>query len=354
MFVNVAELKPQNCGIIAFGHTEISDDPRFRRLTQTDFIRDMLSHPAKSLLLGGQGPWPDEDISVVAEKWIAQTGISSRIFFSGKTTELGAIAAKKCLQQAGISAMDLDIIIGGSNTGPGYASLADHIKLALGARSKAMAYDLAEACPVGSVAIFNAWSHIRSGVAKKVLVVCSERATTLAPFDDWKGSNLFGDAAFACLLTSSEVEAFKFFDFHCEPFDGQIDMISKSLTGFTQNGLGVHRFVGKEVVRVLVEALEKAKLDPAEIDHLVSHQPSAKTLDFLFSKLEAQWTDEHKQTKFRGLKHRNVEHTGNTSGASTGSLISLGIATGQIKKQDFVLVTTFGAGLSIGSYGLRL
>lgn len=350
MFVKVADLaQGQACRIVAYGHTEPTDDLRFRVLTQVDFIADMLSSRAKQDLLGAAPPWTTEDFSTIAEKWVSQTGIKERIFFFGTTAELGAIAARKCLQQANISALELDAIVAGSNTGPGYPSLADHLKCALGQKSQAMAYDVQEACPVGSVAVFNAWNLIRSGATKKVLVVCAEKATTLAALDDWKGSNLFGDAASAFLLEASDVEAFQFFDFHAEPFDGQLDMIVKTHEGFAQNGLGVHRFVGKEVVRLLLEAVAKAGIDPNDISHLVPHQPSAKTLDLLFSKLALAWPN------FSQIQtHRNVEYTGNTSGASTGSLISAGVASGQIRPGELVLVTTFGSGLSIGNYAFRV
>ncbi len=345
MFINIANLSSvQNCSIIGYGHTELSDDPeRLRSISQVEFI-DMLSFETRCQLFGNLPPWSDEDKMAIADGWISLTGIHHRIFFDGPLSDLALIAARKCLAQAGVSALELDAIVAGSNTGPGYPSLADRIKHGLGQRSQAMAYDIQEACPVGCVAVFNGWNLVRSGVAKKVLVVCAEKATTLAKLDDWKGSNLFGDAAFAFLLTASEHEAFKFFDIRCEPFDGQLHLITKTEDGFSQKGLGVHKFVGREVVRILVEDIAQAGIVPASIHHLVPHQPSSKTLNLLEEKLRESWPT------FSGQVHRNVEYTGNTSGASTGSLISKAVLAGDMKSGDLVVVTTFGAGLSIGNY----
>lgn len=345
MFIHIASLPAlQKCSVSGYGHTELQDDPeRLREVTQVQFI-DMLSFETRCQLLGTSKPWLEADKVAVADGWISLTGIHKRVFFDGPIADLALIAARKCLAQAGVSAMDLDVIVAGSNTGPGYPSLADRIKHGLGQRSPAMAYDVQEACPVGCVAVFNGWNLVRSGVAKKVLVVCAEKATTLARLDDWKGSNLFGDAAFAFLLTDSEQEAFKFFDIRCEPFDGQLEMIAKTKDGFTQKGLGVHKFVGREVVRILVEGVDRAGILPDDIRHLVPHQPSSKTLNLLAEKLQESWPT------FTGQLHRNVEYTGNTSGASTGSLISRGVASGEIKLGELVVVTTFGSGLSVGNY----
>lgn len=345
MFINTANLRNgQHCSIIGYGYTDLADDPeRLRSISQSEFI-DMLSFETRCQLFGTVPPWSEEDKTAIADGWVSLTGIHHRVFFDGPLSDLALIAARKCLAQAGISALDLGAIVAGSNTGPGYPSLADRIKHGLGQRSQAMAYDVQEACPVGCVAVFNGWNLVRSGAVKKVLVVCAEKATTLAKLDDWKGSNLFGDAAFAFLLSASGQEAFKFFDIRCEPFDGQLHLITKTEDGFTQKGLGVHKFVGREVVRILLEGVEQAGILPASINHLVPHQPSSKTLNLLEEKLRVSWPT------FSGQIHRNVEYTGNTSGASTGSLISKAVLAGDMKSGDLVLVTTFGAGLSIGNY----
>ena len=350
MFVDVRKLRSTiNCRALAWGHTDVSDDPgRFQSISQADFIRHKMSENARRELLGPTEYNSEEAIAKREIKWISQTGISQRIFFDGTTSELAAIAAKKCLAKAQILPRQLDVIIGGTNTGPGYPSLADHIKLALGDEAATAAcWDMTEACPVGAASILNAWGMIRSGIGRYVLVVCAEKATTLAPVDNWGASNLFGDAAFAVLLTAGDFESFEFFDGHSLPFDGNIDRVVKTASGFSQDGPSVHKFVGIQVVDTIVGAVAAAGIDPADIMHLVPHQPSGKTLDLLRRKLQNAWPS------FVGRMYENVSFTGNTSGASTGSIISRKIEEGIIKPGELVVVTTFGSGLSIFNYGFR-
>lgn len=345
MFVKVSNLPfGQACEISGYGRTALGDDPRLSLLSQEEFIRDMMSLDGRRKLLGCEPPHPAADIASIAERWVSQIGIHHRVFFTGTTAELGAIAAKKCLEDSGLRADQLDAIIGGSNTGPGYPSLADHIKLSLGHDSSAMAFDVTEACPTGVISVFNGWNLIRSGLCKNVLVVCAEKATTLAPYDDWRGSNLFGDAAFAFMLSAAAKEAFVFFDIQSLPFEGQIDKIIKTKEGFRQDGNSVHKFVGRRVVQSLIEDVKAADINPKNIKHIVPHQPSKPTLDLLYSKIQKEWPE------FNGTFHVAVENIGNTSGASTGQIITEKVESEEIKEGDLVFVTSFGSGLSIANY----
>jgi len=348
MFCKIADL-PHGvgvpCQIIGYGHTEISDDPRFLLVSQYDFIRNFMTDKGRSDLFEHDPPYTALEVWWKAKTWTNKITTKNRPFFFGSTAELAAIAAKKCLVQAQVNADDLDAIICGTNTGPGYPSLADSVKLSLGVESKAMCHDLTEACTVGSISVFEGSSLIRSGVCKKVLVVCSEKATKLTTVDNWLASNLFSDAAFAFLLSAADTESFVFFDFHSMPYNGYIDAIVKKDTGFYQDGDKVHKFVGRQVVDSLVEAIERAGIDPASIKHLVPHHPSGKTLILLEENFKRRCK------KFSGVFYNIIRNMGNPSGASTGWIISEKIKEGKIKKGDLIVVITFGSGLSIGSYG---
>lgn len=357
MFVNAREVPSLvNCRIAAWGHSAVQDDDRFQIVDQVDFIRKRMSASAREQLLLPAGA----DIDSVVEMWKARTGIGERVFFDGPIEDMAAIAAKKCLAKADIPPGQVDVIIGGTNTGPGYPSLADHVKLQLGDEaSQAMAFDMTEACSVGAISVMVGWNLIHSGFARRVLVVCAEKATTLTDADNWRGgASLFGDAAFAVCLTASDEEAFLFFAADSMPFGDNIKRIyRRSDTGFFQDGPKVHKFVGSTVARRIAEDVAMADISPSEIDHWVPHQPSGKTLDFLWHKVtglpiaEFQENSDAPWHSFRGIYHRNVETTGNTSGASTGWIISQATENGVIKTGDTVIVSTFGAGLSVANYG---
>jgi len=345
MFVNARQISNAHCQIVGYGHTALADSPKFSLVTQEEFINDDLSNSGRTDLFGHATPWLQSEIETKVQKWVEQTSIISRPFFAGSTAELGAIAAKKCLEHAKVRPDEIDAIIGDTNTGPGYPSLADHIKEAIGGSSTTLCQDVCEACTVGSTAIFTGWNMIRSGACQNVLVVCSERATTLAPYDTWYSSNLFGDGAFAFLLQAAEQESFIFFDLNSWPYDNNLELIMKTEVGFTQNGPQVHKFVNRVVVPSLIEAVQQTKIDPGQIDHLIPHQPSGKTIALLEKTVRKQWPE------FNGAIHDHVSTTGNLSGASTGLLISQGIHGGAITKGQIVVVSTFGAGLSAGHYG---
>lgn len=356
MFVNARHVPGLvACRPLAWSHSDVEDDDRFQVLSQADFIRERMSDHARQELLA-----EGDSVDAVVGDWQARTAIAERVFFDGPIEDMAGLTAKKCLLKADVSPARVDAIIGGTNTGPGYPSLADHIKLQLGDEaSSAMAFDVAEACSVGGISIMLGWNFIRSGFCQRVLVVCAEKATTLTVPDNWKESNLFGDAAFAVLLSASEDESFLFFEADSLPFGGNIRHIyKKGLDGFSQNGRRVHRFVGSTVVRRLIGSVKQAGILPQDIDHWIPHQPSGKTLDFLWHKVTGQAIGDFQENPdaawhaFRGIYHRNVETTGNTSGAATGWVMSKAIDDGVIKPGHVIVVSTFGAGLSVANYGL--
>jgi 3-oxoacyl-[acyl-carrier-protein] synthase III len=338
-----------NCKISGFGHTALEDDPRFTKMDQVTFIKRMMSDEGRRLLFDTEPPYSEADILAKANKWVSQTLIRERVFFFGSIVELATIAAQKCLEHAGVSPKELDVIIGGTNTGPGYPTLADHVKLALGQESSAMTMDVTLACATSTAAVFMAYNLIRSGVCKKVLVVCAEQATKLTGYDNWKGSNLFGDAAFAFLLeATTESEVFVFFSLNSLPFEGLINKIRKTENGFEQDGNAVHKFVGRTVVNTVVEDVARAGIDPGAIKHLILHQPSGKTLGLVEENIGKRWPT------FHGNVPHNVEFMGNTSSASTGWLISVGIHDGTIKRGDLIVIVTFASGLNIGIEALYI
>jgi 3-oxoacyl-[acyl-carrier-protein] synthase-3 len=212
-----------------------------------------------------------------------------------------------------------------------------------------MCSDTTEACTSGSVALFQARNLIETGTCKCVLVVCSEKATTLAPLIDYKRSNLFGDASFAVLLRATndpQKESFDFFEFNSFPYDGNLELIKKTETGFFQDGPQVHKFVLEKVVPLVKEVIVKAELDLSKIKHLVFHQPSPKTINSLERELFASLPD------LQAVFHKSQD-IGNASSASFGHLLSTLYHQDIIKPGEKVWTYTFGAGLSIGIIGLH-
>ncbi|MBI4092901.1 MAG: hypothetical protein HY420_03170 [Candidatus Kerfeldbacteria bacterium] len=346
MLIDVRKLTVgRPCAIMGTGHTVLGDEHRY---DNRRFIMEVLSSVGREALrqhLDPQHTLSDEMfLDECDRKFVEATGIRSRYIFPGTTAELGALAAHACLADAGVAAGELEALIVGTNTGHGYPSTADLIKRLIGAPVQAESFDLQEACAVGAVAVQLGWEKVRSGVYRRVLVVCAEKASLLASPEDYKVANLFGDAAFALLLGPAEQEQFLFFDCGSDPGNGQAEFIIRTTRGFQQKGPSVHKYVGTEIPKLLDEVFQQLELNPNAVDHFFPHQPSAKTIAFLLHMLRKRWPS------FQAMVHQNVEVMGNTSGACTGWMISQARLEGMLKQEQMCLVSTFGSGMSFGHY----
>ncbi len=357
--LNVKNIESHSyCHILALGNTEHSDSDKFKIVSQYDFIKSLKTETQRSII--GDNDFFIKDPSVIDQKireaadvWGEMVSVN-RTFFDGDVTELATIAARKCLSDAvsnfGFDVNDIDAIIGATNTGPGYPSLADFVKEGLNLRNEAMCFDVTEACVAGSVAVFQGWSLIRSGACRNVLVVASEKATTLTDKENWQGSNLFGDGSFAMLLTASnnpQDESFDYFEFNSFPHDGNLKHIQKTETGFVQVGKKVHIFVIRDVVNALKMCIPETGYKIEDIKHLLFHQPSNKTISSLIEQVSSMWSN------FDGKIHRG-DSLGNISSASFGHLLSTKYHSGEIKQGEPILSCTFGAGLSVGIIVFKL
>jgi 3-oxoacyl-[acyl-carrier-protein] synthase-3 len=348
MFQKVDSSARVGCQIVGLGHSRLEDSDKFRVVSQKEFIQALPKHIQEEVCKDGKS------IDDVAATW-SELISPDRTFFDGHIADLGELAMKRCFNDAWdqgytFDPFDIDAIIGATNTGPEYPSLADYIKEKIGLKSRAMCFDVTEACTSGSVAILQANALITSGICKRVLVVCAEKATTLAPFEDWQGSNLFGDASFAMLLQATREAtepSFDFFEFNSFPLKGNLELIKKTEHGFEQNGKKVHLFVIDKVVDALVESVTRAGIDYTDIKHLVLHQPSKKTVSSMKKELMKRWPN------FQGIFHES-EGIGNASSASFGHLLSTKYHAKEIKFNELVVTCTFGAGLSLGIIGLHL
>ncbi|MBI2984313.1 MAG: hypothetical protein HYY50_01690 [Candidatus Kerfeldbacteria bacterium] len=352
MFVDVRKLGAgQACRIAGYGHTVLGeeylyDNPRF--------IREVLSPTGRTRLwleVGDPSTMSEEELVARADAKMSALplGIRSRYLYPGPTSMLAAMAAETALADAGWLAADLDAIIVATNTGRGYPSTADMVKLHLDQRSEALCFDLTEACSAGVAAIFDGWRGIRSGAWRRVLVIGAENALTLATpdnhepeLDNYKDCNLFGSAAFALAMEAAAVEQFRFFDQLSEPFDGQSEWVRKGPHGFTQDGRRVHEYIGRAIPPRIVAACQQAGIDPADVRHVFPHMPSRKTVDFFIERLRRLWPRE----VFNGCIHENIATHGNTSAASSGWLLARAKASGLLRPGDICIIWSFGSGMS--------
>jgi 3-oxoacyl-[acyl-carrier-protein] synthase-3 len=293
-----------------------------------------------------------------SDEWIvSRSGIERRHFAAeGEfTSDLAIKAARAALENAGVSADEIDAVIVATST-PDFTfpAVATQVQAGLGIR-KGFAFDIQAVCAGFVFALANATGLIAAGQARRVLVIGAETFSRIMDWTDRTTCVLFADGAGAVVLeaqpgtganTDRGVLA-------CDlNSDGQYRDLLYVDGGVSRTGQsGVLRMQGREVFRHAVEklattaqaALEKAGLTAAELDWIVPHQANLRIIRGTAQKL--------------GLSMEKVVVTvqdhGNTSAASIPLALSVANAEGRFKPGDLILTEAIGGGLSWGAVLLR-
>lgn len=295
------------------------------------------------------------------DEWIiARTGIRQRhIAEEDETTAtLATRAARAALEDAGVDAADIDLIIIATatpdNTFPATATKVQH---ALGCNG-CVAFDVAAVCSGFLYAIATADSLLRTGGATRALVIGAETFSRILDWEDRTTCVLFGDGAGAVVLEAPSVSddtaasgagiiATKL---HAD--GAQHDLLYVDGGPSTTQTVGHLRMKGREVFRhavvnlaeVLGEVLEEAGLSADQIDWVVPHQANARILDATAKKL--------------GIPYEKVVVTvdrhANTSAASVPLALDEARRDGRIKPGDLVMLEAMGGGFTWGASLLRV
>ncbi len=293
-----------------------------------------------------------------SDEWIrSRTGIERRHFAAeGETTsDMGAAAARAALADAGLEAKDLDAVILATSTADlTFPSAATMVQAKLG-MTKGFAFDVQAVCAGFVFALANANALIRSGQAKRVLVIGAETFSRILDFTDRSTCVLFGDGAGAVVLEAQEGTGTSD-DRGILSTDLNSDGTYKDLLyvdgGVSTTGTAGHvRMQGNQVFRHAVEklaqtahtALDKAGLTSADVDWIVPHQANLRIISA---------TAQRMQVPMERVVVTVQDH-GNTSAASIPLALSVGKARGQIKTGDLIVTEAIGGGLSWGSVVLR-
>jgi 3-oxoacyl-[acyl-carrier-protein] synthase III len=288
-----------------------------------------------------------------SDAWIVErTGIKSRyVAGDGETTaSLAADAARKALAHAGVDATEIDLIVLATATpDQTFPSSATKVQAALGI-DDCVAFDVHAVCTGFLYALSVADSMLRSGGAKKALVIGSETFTRILDWEDRATCVLFGDGAGALVLSAEETESgILATRLHADGRHNDLLFVDGGPS--TTGTVGKVRMKGREVFRhavvnladVLNEVLEAAGLTAAEVDWVVPHQANARILDATARKL--------------GLPAEKVVVTvdqhANTSAASVPLALDTAVKDGRIKRGDVVVLEAMGGGFTWGAAALR-
>ena len=289
------------------------------------------------------------------DEWIVErTGIKQRhIAAKGEfTSDLGAQAASAALTNSGLKPEDIDLLILATTTPDDtMPSTATKIQHKIGMK-KGAAFDVNAACAGFVYALTIANNFIRSGSAKRVLVVGAETYSRIIDWNDRSTAILFGDGAAAFVLEGVE-NSEKGILFSKLYSDGEYHSILNTTGGVSSTGkAGFLTMHGKEVFRHAVakmsdavsEGLAATGLTNADIDWVIPHQANVRILQAVGKKLNIG--DDR-------LISTVAKHA-NTSAASIPLAFSVAYDNGKLKSGQLLAIPALGAGLTWGACIIRL
>ncbi|MEM1194617.1 MAG: beta-ketoacyl-ACP synthase III [Pseudomonadota bacterium] len=298
-----------------------------------------------------------------SDEWIiARTGIRQR-HIAGEdetTASLAAEAARIALIDAGLESADIDLIILATATPDNtFPATATKVQDALGCHGCA-AFDVAAVCSGFLYALATADSLLKTGAARRALVIGAETFSRILDWEDRTTCVLFGDGAGAVILEAPQsgndvavnaslagVIATKL---HAD--GAQHDLLYVDGGPSTTQTVGHVRMRGREVFRhavvnlaeVLNEVLDEAGLCASDIDWVVPHQANARILDATAKKLGIA----------REKVVVTVDRHANTSAASVPLALDVARRDGRITKGDLVMLEAMGGGFTWGASLIRI
>ena len=297
----------------------------------------------------------DDDLSKIVEtndQWIrSRTGIGERrIATDDSTSDMAAKAAARAIEQAGIDPEEIDLIILATSS-PDYCfpNGACEVQAKVGAVNAAC-FDISSACTGFVFALSTAHAYISSGLYKTALVIGADLLSKLVDWTDRSTCVLFGDGAGAAVVTAAE-NGIIGLNMHSNGAKGGVLTCGSRSTGnfllgkkpelgyMTMEGQEVFKFAVKQVPECIKEVLEETGNTAEDIDQFIIHQANYRIIESIAKRLKVDLE------KFPV----NMEHYGNTSGASVPILLDELNRAGKLKNGDKLVLAGFGAGLTWGA-----
>lgn len=299
----------------------------------------------------------NDDLSKIVDtndEWITKrVGVKRRHVSVDETAaDMAAKAARQALDDAGVGAEELDLIIAASVSSETVSpSVACMIQNSLGATCTA--FDVNAACSAFLFLLETAAGFFARGRAKKILVVGAERMSRIIDWEDRSTCVIFGDGAGAAVLEAGDGYIDSVFN-----VTGGDDVIkipqfvgkSPFYKGEQENpyvhmqGQETFRFAVNSMANDIPELLSRNSLTMNDIALIIPHQANMRIIRFAAGKLGVP------EEKF----FVNIEEYGNTSSASVPIALHEARKAGAVKKGDLVVLSAFGGGLASASCLIKL
>lgn len=285
-------------------------------------------------------------------EWIkSRTGIENRyIAVEESTTSMAVEAAKRAMEDAGVGAEELDLIIVGTISGDMcFPSTACQVQSAILA-TNATAFDINAACAGFLFGLTIAEAYMKAGMAQTALVIGAETLSKMMDWNDRSTCVLFGDGAGAAVIKKEEtgIEGI------VQGSDGARGgaLVCKNrpvnnpfvhngfLTDYTKmDGQAVYKFAVQTVPRAIEEVLNKTGVKVEEIKYFLLHQANIRIIESVARKLNQPIS------KFPA----NLQECGNISAGSVPILLDFVNKSGKLVRGDKIVLAGFGAGLTWGA-----
>jgi 3-oxoacyl-[acyl-carrier-protein] synthase-3 len=290
-----------------------------------------------------------------SDHWIVErTGIRARHFAAPDvcSSDLGLAAARLALQAADVQAKEIDLIIVATSTPDMvFPSTACILQNKLGANGCA-AFDVQAVCSGFVYALTIADAMIKSGAARKALVIGAEVFSRILDFKDRTTCVLFGDGAGAVVLQASDTPGILASELRADGKHVGILCVPGHLSGGKVLGAPLLKMDGKAVFKLAVGLLDeaarttllKAGRTASEIDWLIPHQANIRIMQSTARKLNIPM-DKVIVT---------VDQHGNTSAASIPLALDTAVRSGKVKTNELLMLEAVGGGFTWGALLLQL
>lgn len=287
-----------------------------------------------------------------SDEWIStRTGIRERRLAVEETTASMSIdAARKAMDDAGVTAEEIDLIIVGTITGDYVTpSTACEVQAGIGAVN-AVAFDINAACSGFMFALNTVYTYMQSGMASTALVIGAETLSKIMDWNDRSTCVLFGDGAGAAIVRRDDTGILSI----SQGSDGAKGIVlagenrrnnnplvqnSTELGYVSMDGQEVYKFAVKVVPEDIKSAVKEAGLTLEDIKYFVLHQANIRIIQSVAKRLKIDID------RFP----ISLDHYGNISAGSIPILLDEINQKGMLEKGDKIVMCGFGGGLTWGT-----
>jgi 3-oxoacyl-[acyl-carrier-protein] synthase-3 len=321
--------------------------------------------------------------------WIRErSGVETRYFVNAgtSTSDLGVAAAERALENSGVAREEIDLVISATMTPDYYFPGNSGIyQTRLGLR-QIPCFDIRQQCAAFLYALQLADAHIRSGLAKTILLVAAEVHTGFMPFSpqaweviygrdkgpipasefEWNSRFrhllvLFGDGAASVVIKAHEGEDRGIVETIVRGDGKEIDKLYVPGTGFrhrpyvgpeqlaagqhipVMDGKAVFKMATTKMIEVATEVMKRQGVTVGDLSLVLMHQANMRINEYCAKQLGIPPEK---------VVH-NIERYGNTTAATIPLLFDEAARAGKVKKGDLILMVAFGAGMNWGATLMR-